>query len=164
MVVLATAIDIGATASNRNSSSSYAYGTVVDRTNPANGTGKITFLAIYPYQAMQNIQVATFYCPDPVNFPEKLSTRDSESIANTSGYTEYLVDLDVVEGDFIGLYFTAGQIEATNPTTNGTWKLAGDQIPCTNATFAAHNFTLSIYGTGATPAVATTNIFMGVNF
>ena len=63
--------------------------------------------------------------------------------------------MDVNSGDYIGTYFTLGQIERDNSGT-GYWYSDGtDYIPCTNQAFTSlANRTLSLYGTGTEAAVA----------
>ncbi|GAI98472.1 unnamed protein product, partial [marine sediment metagenome] len=83
-----------------------------------------------------------------------LSTRDWESIGNIMSGSKQIfeVDLDVVEGDYIGIYFTAGYICAAEPGYSGRWYSSGqDKIPCTNQTFTSgtSSDTISIYGTGS---------------
>jgi hypothetical protein len=151
MAVLATAIDIGAAATNRTSEK--FTGTYMVIVNPADGTGKITSVEIYAVSGynLTLVEVATFYVVSG-NF---LSTRDWEYIGNvTAGSKQtFVVDLDVVAGDYIGIYFASGgKIEADS---TGTYmSKAGDNIPCTNIEFSSPVAgTISLYGTGETVAV-----------
>ena len=151
MDVLATAIDIGAGATDRTSEK--FTGTYMVIVNPADGTGKITSVEIYAVTGynLTLVEVATFYVVSG-NF---LSTRDWEYIGNvTAGSKQtFVVDLDVVAGDYIGIYFASGgKIEADS---TGTYmSKAGDNIPCTNIDFGSSTAgTISLYGTGETVAV-----------
>jgi hypothetical protein len=145
MITLATAIDVGSEAINRSTYNNE--GTSVDRNNPANASGTITSVEIYANSAMSNVEVATFFVVSGNN----LSTRDSEAIGSVAaGYTTHTVSLNIVTGDCIGIYFSAGGLDR-DTTGGGFWKNAGDQIPCTNVLFTlTANGTLSIYGAGAT--------------
>ena len=126
--------------------------TFINKSNPANKTGKITRIEMYVYYNLSNCKVATFYRPDPGGFPNNLSTRDTEYIGTVMSGSKQVfeVDLDVVEGDFIGIYFTAGYLCCAIPGyTNSKWYIKEDKIPCTNQTFSLGDDTLSIYGTGS---------------
>jgi WD40 repeat protein len=125
--------------------------THVNKSNPANVTGKITRIEIWAYTNLSNCKVATFYRPDPVGFPNNLSTRDIEIIGTVISGSKQIfeVDLEVVEGDCIGIYFTAGYLCAAEGY-NGRWYHYGDKIPCTNQIFTvSETDTVSIYGTGS---------------
>jgi len=145
-------IDIG-TLVNPPAPVGYPNFTHINKTNPANLTGKITRIEMYVYYNLSNCKVATFYRPDPAGFPNNLSTRDTEIIGTVISGSKQIfeVDLDVVEGDYIGIVFTAGYICAAEPGYSGKWYINEDKIPCTNQTFEATvtNDTISIYGTGS---------------
>ena len=144
-------IDVG-TLVSESEHVGYPEFTHINKSNPANKTGKITRIEIYAYANLSNCKVATFYRPNPVGFPNKLSTRDTEYIGTVvSGSKQvFEVDLDVVEGDFIGIYFTAGYLCAAIPGySNSRWYIKEDKIPCTNQVFSLGDDTVSIYGTGS---------------
>ena len=165
MIVLATAIDIGNVAINRDGYTPYT-STLVDIINPANASGKITSIEIWAYESMSAIEIATFYVVSGNN----LSTRDSVTLgAVTAGSKQTFttdsggnpISLNVQTGDYLGTKFTDGQIERTNGSGGYLYK-SGDQIPCTNETFAASGSgsELSLYGIGVTPNA----IMFGMNF
>lgn len=144
-------IDIGTLVSG-SAVVAYPNFTHINKSNPANATGKITRIEMYVYANLSNCKIATFYRPDPDNFPNNLSTRDTEFLGTVlSGKQILEVDLNVVEGDYIGIYFTAGYVCAVEPGYSGKWYLNEDKIPCTNQIFNASttNDTVSIYGTGS---------------
>lgn len=150
--VLAVDIDIGVPAEDYTSS--WAHGTLINKSNPANASGVITTIHIYGKVNMPEVTVAIFYCPDPDGFPNNLTTRDEEYITDLlePGYHEYTVDLDVIEGDYIGIHYTNGDIEKKLGDEQGIWyKNTTDAIPCTNYTFyfQASN-AIALYGTGTT--------------
>ena len=147
MIVLATAIDIGSPAINRASWISYQ--TSVQKTNPANASGKITSVEIWAYSNMSNCEVATFYVVSGNN----LSTRDTQAIGSVSSGSKqtFEVDLNVQEGDYIGIYYETGGIEMDVSGGAGKWYKSGDNIPCTDVTFGfSAGHIMSLYGTGAT--------------
>jgi len=150
MVTLATDIYIGASAINR--ATSLSDNTIINN-NSANLSGKITSVEIWSFSNLTNCEVAIFYKPDPAGFPNNFTTRDSVAIgAVTSGAKRtFAVNLNVQIGDYIGIYYTAGDIEADNAGCNGIWVKSGDNIPCTNVTFTGYStFAISLYGNGTT--------------
>jgi hypothetical protein len=165
MVVLATAIDVGSAAINGDTTSILA--TLVSRDNTANETGVITSVEIWAETNLANCEVATF----DEGASSILTTRDTEAIGSVTADSKqtFVVNLTVSTGDMIGIYFSSGSMDITGDAgAVGTYYLAGDQIPCTGADFSLYGPApmkrVSLYGTGATPAATTTNIFMGVNF
>lgn len=148
-------IDVGTLVSG-SEKVGYPNFTFVNKSNPANKTGKITRIEIYAYANLSNCKVATFYRPDPTGFPNNLSTRDTEiiGIVISGSKQTFEVDLNVVEGDYIGIYFTAGYLCSVPPYSgyDGRWYIKADKIPCTNQTFEVPELpgdTVSIYGTGS---------------
>jgi len=156
MVVLATAIDIGSAAINRNSSVTYGY-TLINKDNPANESGKITSVDIWANVSLTSCQIATFF----VVSGDNLSTRDTYYIGTVQlGFKRtFTVDLDVQAGDYIGIYYPSGEIESNDTGYSGVWFSSGDLIPCTNHGFSTQSGdTMSLYGIGATtPAGVTWN-------
>ncbi|GAH84528.1 unnamed protein product, partial [marine sediment metagenome] len=148
MVILATAIDIG---NDVDWSNNISTATWVVKDNPANATGKITSVRIYAGSgAINNVKVATFFVVSGNN----LSTRDSEAVASVPAWNTrtYDVDLDVVEGDYIGIYFSAGgSMSGRVSGYAGLWFVEAEKIPCTNQTFSVYaDATISLSGTGET--------------
>lgn len=140
-------IDIGSVASDRGSTGSAK--TLIDKNNPANKTGKITSIEIWANTDLSNVEVATFFVVSGNN----LSTRDTHTIGSvTAGSKQTFsgLDIDVEAGDYIGICWSAGLIEADSFGT-GFWYSAdsSDQIPCTNYEFDfLADRTISLYGTG----------------
>lgn len=167
IVVLATGITIGQEATNRDSYRSEG-NTEVDSNNAANGTGTITSIEIWTNTIIYGAKVATFY----VVSGDNLTARDSEivqvdgqdaGVIPSGSKQTAIVNLNVVEGDFIGLYWTSGQLEAT--FLEGVWALAGDQTACNDATFSALARRISLKGIGETEEEEEANaIFFGTNF
>lgn len=152
-------IDVGVLA--QDYTSAWCDGTLINKSNPANASGKITNVQIYTKATMPTVYVATFYRPDPVGFPNNLTTRDTEYISDSIavGYHAFDVDLDVEAGDFLGIMFQNGDIEKKIGGEQGIWYINhADWLPCDNKTFyfQASNG-LAFYGTGETVAVGLIN-------
>jgi len=149
-------IDIGNSAIARPGSAGYE-NTRIDMNNPANASGTIFSVEIYPQETLYNCEVAIFYEVSANHY----STRDHQAIGTVTAGAKrtFSVDLTVQAGDFIGLYFTAGKIEAgSEEGSTRTWAKSGDSIPCTNAYFNLQGYRLiSIYGRSAyvAPTVTT---------
>ena len=154
------AIDIGCAAIDRGSS--VGAQTTVNTGNPANASGKITSIEIWAANSMGACEIATFYVVSGNN----LSTRDTEYIGDVTAGAKrtFNVDLNVQEGDYIGVYYVTGTIERELSGGDGYWGAAGDQIPCTDYLFSfGAGRVISLYGTGVTPEAGNA-IFMGCNF
>jgi hypothetical protein len=136
----------------------------INSANSSNGTGEITSIEIYSHVAMTGCDVATFYRPDPINFPNKFTTRDWITIGDVAlGYNQFDISLNVVEGDFIGIRFADGYIKST-VTVDTIWMVTRDNIICDNISFSADlTGLLSLYGTGETVEEPTHNFFGGYN-
>ncbi|MBA7687374.1 hypothetical protein ES703_95836 [subsurface metagenome] len=132
--------------------------TFVCKDNPANASGKITTIEIWPYYAaLENCKVATFHVIEG----NILSTRDYVTLnavppGSKSTITEDKdgnpISLDVEEGDYIGIYFSDGRLEEDSAGFAGYWYTAPDQdlIPCTEHEFLWWaNGALSLHGIGA---------------
>jgi hypothetical protein len=146
-------IDLGTAAIDRPTYSIEG-NTYIELDNPANASGRITSVEIWADITLTGCKVATFYLVSGNNY----STRDYESIADVvaGGVRTFAVNLDVVAGDFIGIYYTGGRIEKDSTIGSRTW-IAGNQIPCTNYTFNAPSLSMySLYGIGTTVVISTT--------
>jgi len=163
MAVLATDIDIGPQAIDRPT---YSVGgrTIICLANPANASGTITSVEIWAWSNFTSCEVATFYLVSAGHY----STRDYEYIGNvTSGSKQtFEVNLNVEEGDYIGMYNDAGYPECSNAGEgSGVWYNNGDTIPCSNISFtqAWPDRDLSLHGTGITTEEEENAIFFGIN-
>ena len=170
MVVLATDIEIGCPAIDGDSNLGTNNKTVVDRNNPANGTGKITSIEIWAKVEMTGVKIAIFRLVSGNN----LSTYDYETIqidgqdpgvVPAGSKQTATVDLDVEEGDYIGLYYATGDIELDYFVSDGIWWSVGDKIPCTDVTFnTVGNNNMSLCGTGTTEEEEGNAIWFGMCF
>lgn len=158
--VMAVDIDIGMPAINRGSS--FSVFTIINSGNPANAAGTITSVEIWALVTLQNCEVATFYGSGTT-----YSTRDNEAIGTvTSGSKQtFEVNLDVEIGDFIGIYYTAGNIERDTSGFDGCWSKSGDLIPCTNETGwnIISGDAISLYGYSAAEEEVINVFFFGTN-
>jgi len=141
-------IDVGSAATGRDDYWSAGY-TVVAKENSANADGAIDTVEIYPTINCVNTEVASFYVVSGNN----LSTRDSEAIGTvTAGAPDPDVftglDMDVITGDYIGIYFASGAIDL-DWSGAGLWYTNTDSIPCSNQGFSSlGDSSISLYGTG----------------
>ena len=140
----ALSIDIGAAAINRAVGVGAGY-TNIAKENPANASGKITSIEIWAYSNITGLIVAIF----TQGAANVFTARDSQIIGNVTADSKQIfeVDLDVQEGDFIGVYQTSGSIEL-DTSGEGYWRIAGNQTACNEVTFPfTANRTISLYGT-----------------
>lgn len=153
MVISAVEITMGPGAINRSASNSAGPYTYIEKNNPANASGTITNFEVFPYQSIYNVEVATFYLVSG----NILSTRDSEAVGDAlGGWEAFEVNLDVQEGDYIGIYYSSGKLEyGLGGGGAGHWKSVGDKIPCSEFEFVYSStaWGISIYATGATPEI-----------
>lgn len=146
------AIDIGMPATDR--ASSFPSYTLVAQGNPANATGVIDTVEIWANANMTLCEVATFFVVSGNN----LSTRDYEAIGSvTAGSKQTFTGLsiDVETGDYLGIYYATGSVEAISSGGTGLWGSAAgvDLIPTTNTLFTLYSaYELSLYGTGTEAA------------
>ena len=149
LVVMAVVINIGSEAEDRASSTSSG-NTIINLDNPATVAGTITSVEIWAYVNLSGVEVATFYAIDATHY----TTRDNQAIANiTAGAKRVIpVSLHVEIGDFIGMYWTGGNMERDTSGFDGFKYVAGDNIPCNNVEFpsVAAGDTLSLKGIGTT--------------
>lgn len=153
-------IDVGEAAINRADTISAR--TIVFKNNPANLSGTITSVEIYAASALTACEFASFY----VVSGDNLSTRDNVTIGDVSvGYTQHGVSFEIQAGDYIGIYFSGGYLDAETTGGDGVWYSGSgvDLIPCTNQLFSTTTgYILSLYGTGTTEEANA--IMMGANF
>jgi len=151
-------IEVGNEAINRTSNTP-ANRTYICKVATANGIGKITSVEIWAQSTMGLAEVATFYRPDPIGFPNNFTTRDWEVVqveGQASGVVPggskqiAIVDLVVEVGDYIGLGWKTGKME-WDPVGAGSWvKASGSAgIPCANMAYVwTANNTVSLKGIG----------------
>jgi len=141
--------------------SSFAGGsTYITQLNPSNDAGVIDYICIWAAGVVTGVEVASFYNVGGNDY----TTRGNVSLANLAvGLNEFSAPGDfaafnIATGDFIGLYWTDGNVDADSLVSSHL-KLAGDNIPCTAATFAAGSrWNPKIYATGISSGWATGKI------
>ena len=141
-------ITIGAAAIDRTKYGAIT-STIVGKEGAASGSGKINSVEIWldvDYWDGADVEVATFIDEGS----NVLSTRGSEllgDVAKGSKQTFSGLDMDVVAGDYLGIYGTAGLIEQDWTGGEGLWYLVDDRIPCSSVTFNwLADRTISLYG------------------
>ena len=136
--------------------------TQVDKKTPADGTGTITTVEVWLRASTTATIIAIFS-----ESGGYLTARDYESVgALSEDYNSFSVNLDVVEGDYIGIYYEGGEVENTPGAATGIWYKAGDQTQCVGVGFTSYAVAfLSLKGTSEVEEMKKKNvIFMGTNF
>jgi len=161
MVVLATDITIGNPAVDGDILTGGSGYTQVDKKTPADGTGTITTVEVCLRASTTTTIIAIFSASG--NF---LTARDYESVgALSAGYNSFSVNLDVVTGDYIGIYYVGGEPEITPTASTGIWYKLGDQTQCVNTSFSSYTAAfLSLGGSSGVAAAEGNVIFFGTNF
>lgn len=144
------AIDMGCEAIDRAANEAPTI-TMITKTNPANATGIITSIEVWCDGIIEDFEVAIFYKTNGNVF----TTRDNHYIGHVDAGSKqtFPVNLNVVEGDYIGFYGSEGTIEMDSTGGLGYWFKPGDNIPCTGVTFTLSGNTTymhSVYGIGTT--------------
>ena len=146
------AIDIGSAATDRPATWGYTSTTfVVD--NPANASGIINTVEVWFNTDATGFRAGTFFLVSGTTY----QCRDSETIGNvTSGSKKTFTGLsiDVVTGDYLGKYNTAGNIERDDTGFLGLRYATGEHIdPGDQASYSiSSGDTMSLYGTGTEAA------------
>lgn len=136
--------------------------TYILKDNPANASGKLTSVEVYPATNITDIKIALFYSTGTNTFKTR-SWVDLGSMAENSK-TVCAINLDVIAGDYIGVYCTIGNVSQDTTGGSGLWYLTGDYINTLGATFSGGTGTskMSIYATGE--AKDDNSLFFGMNF
>ena len=155
------AIDIGEAAIDRPDSAAYNT-TWINIGNPANDIGIIDSIEIYALNNLTGCKVgifektngSTLKCRSAVTLgavtagSKQTFTTDSESNA---------ISLTVVAGDYIGVFFAAGNIEVTTSGGSGIWYNTTDHcVVDDESAYVTHAaYIMSLYGGGYTVAAPT---------
>ena len=159
------AIDIGNEAINRDSYIDYNK-TLIDGTNTANASGRLTSVSVYANVEMLNSVVAIFYRPDSGGHPNNFTARDSQSLGTVpAGLSNHDVDLEVEEGDYIGIYFF-GQGRIDSAVSGGLyWNIGSNQTEADDVEFSAPGdaiISLGAIGFEPTTPTVTTQAAAGI--
>lgn len=141
-------IDIGADAIDRASYIAVGY-TIIDKNNPANASGTLHTVKVYAFISLNGLRVGTFYTTNG----NTLKCRDSELIGyveNGEVRTFTGLSIAVEAGDYIGCYYTSGNIERDIEGFVGIWGKYGENIdPGDQATYTFYaGDAMSLYGIG----------------
>ncbi|MBA7643836.1 hypothetical protein ES703_51570 [subsurface metagenome] len=143
-------IDIGAPAIDRATTRNSGY-TYVAKDNPANASGIITTVKLWPTLALVLCRVGTVY---PTN-ANTLKCRDVAFIGEVDEGSEQTftgLSFAAEEGDYIATYFYGGRIEADNIGFAGLWRADGNNLHPSDEVH--YNFyagpAISLYGIGET--------------
>ena len=154
-----TAIDIGAGATNRASSKSGNV-TYVDYNNPANDTGTLTSFQVWAEVSLTSCYAVVFREISSGYFTAIAASENLGAITSGAART-FSVNLPVQVGDFLGVFFDSGNIEADLSGYDKVYAEPGNQTACVNKLFSTIKAgdAISIYGTGATVEGGTYNYF-----
>ena len=141
-------IDVGADPIDRTDSY-FGLLTLIDKNNPANASGTLHSVKIWAYTNITGLRVGTFYTTNG----DTLKCRDSELIGDVEAGAERTfteLSITVVEGDYIGCYFTGGDIEGDLSGFSGVWTMFGEYIdPGDEWTYTlGAECAISLYGYG----------------
>ena len=127
--------------------------TIINKGNPAEKAGKITKVKVYvaPFDNIKEVKIGIFEMVGTNRF----TTRSWQNVGTLTGGGEREVDvnLDVEEGDYIGIYCSGiGKVKIIiEEPYVGYWLLNGTQIPCTSKVFNYYQpRAVAVYGTGTT--------------
>lgn len=144
------AIDIGDPAINRPGNYTNGF-TFILLGNPANESGTLDEVKIWCTANISGCKVGTFYLdgsdPNYIN-------RDSATLGNVTQGSEQTfsgLSIDVISGDFIGIYYSGGNMEATTSGETGLKFVAGDQMGTGSQNYGTlSGDTMSLNATGET--------------
>ena len=161
LIVLAVDITIGNPAINGDILTGATGYTQVDKLTPADGTGTITTVEVYMRASATKGIIAIFSADG-----NTLTAHDFEDVgALVVDYNIVSVNLDVVEGNYIGIYYEGGEVENTPGTSTGIWYKAGNQTQCVDTGFAVYvNAFISLGGSSGVAVEEANAIFFGINF
>ena len=158
-------IDIGAAAIDRTTTWPNGY-TTFNLENPANETGSITSVEIYLAEAATATLKITIASRDGAKF----TPRDSVTIGTAAAGSKQTftmdsdsnpIALDVVSGDYIGMYYNPGKIERSSGGS-GIYYKSGDQSAAGEQTYTLYSGVISLYATGETASSTSIKLVMGV--
>jgi len=124
------AINIGAGAIDRSTSSSISDRTVIDLTSPSDGTGTLAFFSLWLNSSSTSVKMGTFY-----GSGDTWTARDSELLGSvTSGSKQTFSGLNcaVSLNDIIGVYGSSGGVERDSSGGSGVRLALGDKFSGTN--------------------------------
>lgn len=124
--------------------------TIIDQNNPADRDGKISRIQIYVEDDLYGVEIGSFYS---VNESLNYSCRDHTLLGNISaGYSDlYGIEITVNSGDYLGIYYTDGNMSVSTTGGGGIATYAGDGTSGTVVYSNTSNYCLAIAGSGEAP-------------
>ena len=157
-------ITIGSAAIDRDSNSSTGGYTIIGKENPANGSGKITAVKVYAYADLSGLKVGIFYLTADLTLKCRSASAIGDVVAGAA--RSFIVDLNVVAGDFIGFFFSTGTMEVTTPGGAGIYYKQADMCveDYESVVSQSSGYTYSLGGEGdlATSVVVVTEAATGL--
>jgi len=145
-------IDIGSAARDRVGSVSPGFTRIIIE-NPANDDGEIAIVELQAFQKLYDCKVGTFY-----GTPPNFTCRDYANLGIVPAGSKQIftgLEIDVQEGDYIGIYYSAGYLEAEFyydwPPLTGSYYKSGDQFEAGEQAYSVSMSFLSVYGEGEAP-------------
>lgn len=155
-------IDVGAGATDRTTTRFSGY-TRISLANPANATGKITSVEIWAYSALSGVKVATFsrdgndFTPRSVISLGAVDAGSKQVFTKDAGDND--ISMDIEEGDFLGIYYSDGQLEGDISGGSGGYSTVGDQTEAGEQSYTSYpGHEYSLYATGETVSVGSPQV------
>ena len=137
-------ITLGSAATDRAGASATA--TIICEESPASTAVLITSVSIWANTNLSGCIVATFYNTGGNDF----TARDSHSIGVVVAGKKrtFSVNLIALAGDYIGIYFSGGQVDVNTGGGQGLWYGEGDLTSGSDTYYHQSTWVMSLYGTG----------------
>jgi len=143
-----TIIVMGADAIDRSTFGGAGY-TFLNEENPANASGTIDTVEIYANSEMSGIKVGTFYGSGTSWTLRDYTTVGTAASGEKTTYTG--LNIQVEEGDLIGIYYTGGLIEKDTSGALGLLTYSGDAFDGGTYTYTEDSDgAVSLYASGST--------------
>lgn len=143
-------IDIGDAAISRASTLPLGFTRPI-LANPANATGKLTSVELWFATSATSVKIGT-----ASKSGDNFTIRDYETIGSVTGGSKQTfssLNINVVVGDYIIIYWAAGTVEYSTAGGSGSYYKSGDQFGLGVQTYTSHpdgSGALSVYGIGIT--------------
>lgn len=141
-------IDVGSAATDRAATKTHS-DTLINEANPANTSGILTAVDVFVETELEDCSIGVFYKTAGINTYQCRSAHDAGTVA--VGLQTLDVSLAIEEGDYIGIYFSAGEIEADNTGVStastiaeGNWCVLDSE----HAYVSEANIAISLWGRG----------------
>ena len=161
------AIDVGAAATDRAAAFASGY-TLIGLDNPANETGTLNSIEVWAAVSMNGTNKVATFSRDGAKFtPRDVVTIGSIADGSKQTFTEDAssnpIALSVESGDYLGIYFSSGNIERDETGYSGLYYKQFDQTAAGEQTYTlAAGDAISLYATGETAsATSIKTLFAG---